>query len=809
MSKKINQSGQIIVADRFVSLSDPDSKNYFRVTSSISSSDKLQESIVNDFLDRYDLQIDGSTNVSYGTTLTAKVYDRDNQEYVDFPSIEFSWKDVSGKILKNAHNVLYIPADYEVEESTEKKVVCTWNHIVDYSIGTTLKNVEVEINTFAQLSVLDIVEYQWNDCLTEQELEEQGFKQLEWYTSIPANENNNLYLWSRRSTNNRISWNYYRTTGQKGEDGQTAKDIKIISTRYYFDRAEKNSSGGKGNYVANQIAVLSLRYFGIGDTEQVEWYFNGDLRYPLQIDRTINLDYTSLENKDTLDISVKYNGEIYDTIQIKTNVIKSTYAGILPSSDISPIEINGREVIDGDHFIYINSNGEPIVRLFTNGEWKDITGEDSAYYSQVMSNVLYDVMKQQEVISTENGTYNFFRQLASFSAFIENLFANYIKINGSIYGGSYNKDGVQISEEKGFYLDKNGLFKAYLAELNDVYIKSIDTNGTLIIETKKETAAGTINISCTNNMWNKSILFNYVSSEYVPCVFNGENRYISFVAAKNEESIKSISAYATAPPSSTGGGMPHQNENRYTYYATKYVEIRLSYTHDSYGSASTTGHAYLNGKQDYYGNQTLSLNPGDYLEVIVNANAMSVPNITSNASITCTIYEKITKSYIVITPTNTSLYPNNWMIYNETEYVRHSLTFSGFNSNNFFSVTAYDVLASQLSSLNKNETIYTNKQESYLTYNGSTNNVRAISVYDNYATFYFEYSVQTIVFSDIGSEFNGKLVILANPTSLLVCNLLPSARDITDIGDPNEKFNNIYVKTGYFDKLYVNGKEIT
>lgn len=441
MSKRINQSGQIIVADRFVSLSDPDSKNYFRVTSSISSSDKLQESIVNDFLARYDLQIDGSTNISYGTTLTAKVYDRYNQEYVDFPSIEFSWKDVNGKVLKNAHNILYIPADYKVEESTEKKVVCTWNHIVDYSIGTTLKNVEVEINISAQLSVLDIVEYQWNDCLTEQELEEQGFKQLEWYTSVPSNENNNLYLWSRRSTNNRVSWNYYRTTGQKGEDGQTAKDIKIISTRYYFDRAEKNSSGGKGDYVANQIAVLSLRYFGIGDTEQVEWYFNGDLRYPLQIDRTINLDYTSLENKDTLDISVKYNGEIYDTIQIKTNVIKSTYAGILPSSDISPIEINGREVIDGDHFIYINSNGEPIVRLFTNGEWKDITGDDSAYYSQVMSNVLYDVMKQQEVISTENGTYNFFRQLASFSAFIENLFVKNLNINNNKFNVCIGFDG--------------------------------------------------------------------------------------------------------------------------------------------------------------------------------------------------------------------------------------------------------------------------------------------------------------------------------------------------------------------------------
>ena len=186
MSKRINQSGQIILADRFVSLSDPDSKNYFRVTSSISSSDKLQESIVNDFLAKYDLQIDGSTNVSYGTTLTAKVYDKNNQEYVDFPSIEFSWKDVNGNILKNANNILQIPEDYKVSDTTEKKVICTWSHVVDYSIGTTLKNIYVMVDTSVQLNVLDIVEYQWNNCLTEQELEEQGLKHLEWYVEIPA-----------------------------------------------------------------------------------------------------------------------------------------------------------------------------------------------------------------------------------------------------------------------------------------------------------------------------------------------------------------------------------------------------------------------------------------------------------------------------------------------------------------------------------------------------------------------------------------------------------------------------------------------
>ena len=718
MSKRINQSGQIIVADRFVSLSDPDSKNYFRVTSSISSSDKLQESIVNDFLARYDLQIDGSTNISYGSTLTAKVYDRDNQEYVDFPSIEFSWQDVNGKIIKNSHNKLYIPADYKVEESTEKKIICTWSHVVDYSIGTTLKNIYVMVNTSVQLNVLDIVEYQWNNCLTEQELEEQGFKQLEWYTSVPANENNNLYLWSRRSTNNRISWNYYRTTGEKGQqgipgkpgadgktsyfhikysyienptsssqmteipstyigtyvdftesdstdpakytwsrfegmqgekgdqgipgigqDGKTsylhiaystsadgsegfsitdsanktyigqytdfvvsdsidytkyawtkikgdkgdqgiqgnpgldgkssythiaysnsedgsidfsttelsgkkyigiyidsekedskdytkyiwkkyvadetrieycwhhseenipkelsasydsldiyygeeliwisifdtrhsikapnkndihlwirtsidngknweyskisgnpAKVIKIITNRYYFDRNETNDKGEVGEYLKNQIANITLEKQNISGDVDVSWFFDGELYKTQSIKNNLIITPSMLNRLGKLYISVVYDNIIYDSIELYTNVIKPTYAGILPSDNTSPVTINGRECVNGDHFIYLDENGCPIARLYINEQWKDLSSTDSQYYSLVMGDILADVINKPS-INSQNGIYQFFSNIAAYGAFIKNLYTENFKIDNGLFNlkiGTFN-----------------------------------------------------------------------------------------------------------------------------------------------------------------------------------------------------------------------------------------------------------------------------------------------------------------------------------------------------------------------------------
>ena len=528
------------------------------------------------------------------------------------------------------------------------------------------------------------------------------------------------------------------------------------------------------------------------------------MRFTLAINQTININYTFLENNDTLTISVKYNGKEYDSIQIKTNVIKSSYAGVLPSSNISPVEINGREVIDGDHFIYINSDGVPIVRLYTNGAWKDLTGDDTTYYSQVMSNVLYDVMKQKAVISTENGSYKFFEQLATFSAFIENLFANYIKISGAIYGGSYDKDGIQVGEDKGFYLNKNGLFKAYLAELNDVYIKSLDNNGTVIIETKKQEVSGTRNISCLNNMWNKAILYSYVNSEYIPCVFNGNSRYISLVKTTEEKHLTTIHAYANA----------NSPMGSYLYYydAKTDIDLRCVVTENINGSGTVGGNVSINGVYKYQltNGKIISLKSGDHLSIDLTANYhVSSPYDTGSVSIGVDIYERIPNNQIIISTTNTSFYPNDWKVDNETEYVKHTLSFSGFNSNNFLEKSSHDRLKDQLSSLTKGVTLYTDKTQSYLTYNGTTTYVRAISISDNYAVFYFESGTRTIIFSDVGVEFTAKLVILANPTSLIVCNLLPSLSQITDIGSSSNKFNNFYSKVGYFDKLYVNGKEIT
>lgn len=549
-SKQHNYSGQTAVYDRVIQLSD----SAIDVKSLITDTKSAREIAVNNFLSTYDLVADGENMILSGATIRAKIINKSTGEEVlgIAKPTEFIWYDDENNIIANGIDKYTFEATKFIGK-LEKKFRIVWNHIIEYSIGDTLHEANIEYVVNFTLRVLEITQYIWTNCLTEQELEEQGYKQSGlWSDTISENPQNYLYLWVRKSNNNRLTWVYYRSTGeqgQKGENGVSAKNININSTRHYFDRAEKNSSGGKGAYVDNQIAVLSLNYTNIDDTEQVEWYFNGSLRFTLAINQTININYTFLENNDTLTISVKYNGQEYDSIQIITNIIKSTYAGVLPSSDISPVVINGREVIDGDHFIYINSDGEPIVRLFTDGEWKDITGNDSAYYSEVMSDVLYDVIKQQEVISSLNGTYNFFKQLATFSAFIENLYAKNINVengllkflvgifnntftfdliqngksifsvnpsNGKIFLGTSDSDkqnpvnGFMVNPSTNELSSKDGMFK-------------IDTNGKLysyqMKAQKSEINEGTI----TNANIQNCVLGGRLDTDVLRVVQNGTN----------------------------------------------------------------------------------------------------------------------------------------------------------------------------------------------------------------------------------------------------------------------------------------------
>ena len=584
MSKRYNQSGQIIVADRFVSLSDSDSKNYIRITSNIQSSDSVQEKILKDFLDRYDFNIVGSKIINSGTTLKIRIYNENNEDVTNsFNPYEFTWYLKDGTVLAKGVNEFTFTIDM-LEGNLSIDLVCEWEHIIDYSIGTTSKQIKANISHSITLEVGEITEYLWNNCLTEKELEEQGYKQSGlWKETIQDNTENYLYLWVRKSNNNRLTWVYYRSTGEKGQqgiqgiqgiqgeqgipgepglDGQNAythiayansedgsldfstteffgkkyigiyvdfekedsedytkykwkkyvadetrieycwhnseeeppvelsasydsldiyyeeqlvwisvfdtehsikapnendihlwirtsidngktweyskfngnpaKAIKIITNRYYFDRNETNEKGEIGPYLKNQIATITLERQNISGNTDISWYFDGKLYITQSIKQSLYVTPNMLNSTGKLYISVVYDNVSYDSIELYTNVIKPTYAGILPSDNTSPVTINGRECVNGDHFIYLDENGSPIARLYINGKWKDLQSTDSQYYSLVMGDILADVINKPSV-NSQNGIYQFFSNIAAYGAFIKNLYTENLKINNGLF----------------------------------------------------------------------------------------------------------------------------------------------------------------------------------------------------------------------------------------------------------------------------------------------------------------------------------------------------------------------------------------
>ena len=584
MSKRYNQSGQIIVADRFVSLSDSDSKNYIRITSNIQSSDSVQKKILKDFLDRYDFNIVGSKIINSGTTLKIRIYNENNDDVTNsFNPYEFTWYLKDGTVLAKGVNEFTFTIDM-LEGNISIDLVCEWEHVIDYSIGTTSKQIKANISHSITLEVGEITEYLWNNCLTEKELEEQGYKQSGlWKETIQDNTENYLYLWVRKSNNNRLTWVYYRSTGEKGQqgiqgiqgiqgeqgipgepglDGQNAythiayansedgsldfstteffgkkyigiyvdfekedsedytkykwkkyvadetrieycwhnseeeppvelsasydsldiyyeeqlvwisvfdtehsikapnendihlwirtsidngknweyskfngnpaKAIKIITNRYYFDRNETNDKGEVGEYLENQIANITLERQNISGNTDVSWFFDGELYKTQSIKQQLIITPNMLNSLGKLYISVVYDNVSYDSIELYTNVIKPTYAGILPSNNTSPVTINGRECVNGDHFIYLDENGSPIARLYINGKWKDLSSTDSQYYSLVMGDILADVINKPSV-NSQNGIYQFFSNIAAYGAFIKNLYTENLKINNGLF----------------------------------------------------------------------------------------------------------------------------------------------------------------------------------------------------------------------------------------------------------------------------------------------------------------------------------------------------------------------------------------
>lgn len=171
------------------------------------------------------------------------------------------------------------------------------------------------------------------------------------------------------------------------------------------------------------------------------------------------------------------------------DAFKSEYIGTVDATiDQSfPTFIEGKgPVLAGDMVVYIwqNAEGTKIANYYVcidptkpNTEGWSPYAEDTHHNSQLMISGIYDAIM--------SGADN-----ADMIRMIENLVAHYIaaqfiRITGAIYGGSFNSDGSNPSGGMGFHISKDGLLNAYSAILKQVSIISTDYENKTVLETKQ------------------------------------------------------------------------------------------------------------------------------------------------------------------------------------------------------------------------------------------------------------------------------------------------------------------------------------
>ena len=171
---------------------------------------------------------------------------------------------------------------------------------------------------------------------------------------------------------------------------------------------------------------------------------------------------------------------------------KSEYLGTVDATleQTFPTSTADGPIMVGDMVVYItedaqgNKTSEYYVCTSVNengvGTWVTYIA-DTHHNSELMISGIYDAIMSG---SKNASMLSMVKQLVA-----QYIAAEYIRITGAIYGGSYNSDGsVEIDSStgkqgKGFYLDKNGSAKMNDSEINGSFTASDDDG--IIMQTKK------------------------------------------------------------------------------------------------------------------------------------------------------------------------------------------------------------------------------------------------------------------------------------------------------------------------------------
>lgn len=518
--------------------------------------------------------------------------------------------------------------------------------------------------------------------------------------------------------------------------------------------------------------IRSLRVNGVDGGEEVPYYFGV---YPKEEDAELP---TYIKETDTFS----------------------------KGNSVWPTEVpNEGSILKGDYIIYKTKvfqtasdteyTIEPIPYYYNGTSWV-MVDEDSPNYSEIMGTILGDMVAMPDTPVTVKGVYGFFQQLASYQAFIENLFSRYIRLlsPGAIYAGSYNADGTSSGETKGFHLSSDGVLQAVEAMLMKASVTGSffcqDEVGR-VFYTALASVSKTLTCS-PKTRWSFSDFLDAVNLP-ISVTYNGG----TYTAERFSESVRAVSSLTgdtdevtfTAPYSAT---YRFSVTIRYDGYVTiKHNNITVYDSQD-----------YADGDGSYTGSTTIYLTKGD--TVTMYADALGTGDVSASvASCTATL----DRTAVFFTQNGEV----EEVFYDDTEYfIANSLSTSGFNSSQNLKYASIDGWYSNVSVSDNNLPVSTGTT---IKYNGVTYTITAIvkrtgsfSLLTSDGVYLtFNAPSDTGEFATVGwYNIEGNIPLMNNNRGIYSASIYPISPGSTGLGDQNNRFGTGYINTVRSNYVYGN-----
>ena len=315
------------------------------------------------------------------------------------------------------------------------------------------------------------------------------------------------YLWMRVSTDGGQTWQYSVVTGPK------ASFFEILSSK---DTFRQNARGAVD--IADEISFWVVRH-NIEDSEKCTWGISPD---------TLTIDSDSV-NADRITITIPVGfSSVGFTVTLSVGSLSETLSKTvygMAVGTISPVKLTTitdktlqvsdypkylsdgvSPVKDGDYMLVTKeSDGKDYLIPYRYSEKVDtstgtiegwvVSSAEYENHSQIMGNCLQEVLANSQTVPSTSAMYGFFQSLVANDAFVKLLCAQYLEIQGAIYGGALDKDGnkrnysITVNGEKvditsGFFLDYIGRFVANNATLNDVNIINKNKDDAILLNTQ-------------------------------------------------------------------------------------------------------------------------------------------------------------------------------------------------------------------------------------------------------------------------------------------------------------------------------------